>query len=649
MSLTRQLSGRLSLMKSCQTRASRARGAVARFGMAFLVSLGSFEAASAESKMPGPVQVSRVTGADGNVIDLSCQPGQVLAVVFYSTQCPIANSCSEEIGRLASSLPPEKVKFLGVCVDPDIDSAEVINHKREYQLNIPTVHDNRGALVRKFGAKMTPEAFVLNDKGDVLYKGRIDDRYVNRPQKNPNPKSRDLNNALSAFVEGRDIAVASTEAIGCPIPEFKAEAGRPSPTYSREISRIIQKKCQECHSKGQVGPFPLENYEHARKRAADLADVTADRLMPPWKAEPGFGQKFKNDHSLSAEEIEAFQAWADAGAPLGDLSEMPAPVSFPTGWKLGTPDLVLELPEAFEIPATGADLYRCFVLPTNLPKDMYISKVEYMPDNRVVSHHMLAWVDISGEGRLKDAAEPGPGYISFVGPNVKIHGSLGGWAAGKQPNVAPEGVGISLPQNADVILQMHYHPSGKKERDRSKIGLHFSRRPVKATAHQVAVANKSFTIPAGASNYEVRAELTMPADVVAFTFSPHQHLIGKEFTMTATFPDGHTENLIRIPRWDFNWQTTYELEKPMDLPKGTVVKLVATFDNSSGNPFNPNQPPRDVKWGPQTTDEMANGFINMYKKGQDLTRPGEKDDLNALIQEAIADRENKARASIGSK
>ncbi|MFM7315836.1 MAG: redoxin domain-containing protein [bacterium] len=625
------------------------RSAVARFGIAVSLAFSGFAAAHADTKPTAPVLMTHVAGVDGQIIELTRQPGQALAVVFYSTQCPIANACSEEIGRLASSLPAEKIKFLGVCVDPDIDSAEVISHKREFQLNIPVVHDRGGALVRKFRAKMTPEAFVLDDNGRVVYQGRIDDRYVNRPQKNPNPKSRDLANALTAIVEGRNIAVACTEAIGCPIPEIKVEAERPSPTYAREISRIIQKKCQECHSKGQVGPFPLETYEHARKRATDLADVTGDRLMPPWKAEPGFGQKFKNDHSLSIEEIEAFQAWADAGAPLGDISEMPAPVSFPTGWKLGTPDVVLEIPEAFEIPATGPDLYRCFVLPTNLPKDMYISKIEYMPDNRVVSHHMLAWVDISGEGRLKDAAEPGPGYISFVGPNVKIHGSLSGWAAGKQPTVTPEGVGISLPRNADVILQMHYHPSGKKERDRSKIGLHFSRTPVKATAHVVAVSNKSFTIPAGASNHEVRAELTIPADVVAFAFTPHQHLIGKEFTMTATFPDGRTENLIRIPRWDFNWQTTYELEKPMDLPKGTLVKLVATFDNSAGNPFNPNHPPREVKWGPQTTDEMAIGFITMYKKGQDLTRPGEKDDLNSLILEAIADRENKARASIGGK
>lgn len=612
-----------------------------------LTTLGCCQMARVEAATPvGKIDISHVVTVEGNRLDLARKPGQILAVIFYSTQCPIANDCSFELGRLSAEYSPEKVQFLGICVDPDLNRDEIICHSRDFNLNFPIVHDRSGGFTRKFGAKFTHEAFVLDHEGVVRYRGRIDDRYLKRPQKNPNPKSRELSDALKALTEGRAVKVAYAEAVGCPVPEAKSGSQPESPTYARDISRIIQKKCQECHSKGQIGPFPLETYEHARKRASDLAEVTADRLMPPWKAERGFGLAFKNDHSLSNEEIQVFSDWAEAGAPLGDIADMPAPVTFPTGWKLGTPDLVLQIQDGFEIPATGPDLYRCFVLPTNLPKDVYISKIEYMPENKVVSHHMLAWTDISGEGRKKDADEPGPGYISFVGPNVKTHSTLSGWAAGKEPYSLPDGVGISMPKNADVIIQMHYHPSGKPERDRSRIGLHFSRTPVKATTHMVSVSNKSFTIPAGANNHEIRAELVMPADVILHTVSPHQHTIGKRFTMTAVFPDGRETNLIRIPRWDFNWQTTYELEKPLELPRGTVVKVVATYDNSAENPFNPHQPPRDVNWGPQTTDEMCNGWMNISKKGQDLTRPGEKDDLNDLIREAIAQRERDARKNL---
>ncbi len=209
--------------------------------------------------------------------------------------------------------------------------------------------------------------------------------------------------------------------------------GARTPTYAREVSRIVQKNCQECHRKGQVGPFPLETYEQARKRAGDIATVTAERSMPPWKAVRGFGKKFQHDRSLAPEDITTLAAWAEADAPLGDPTDLPSPVSFPEEWALGAPDLVLEIPESYSIPATGGDIYRCFVLPTSLPKDVYISAIEYRPDNRRVVHHMLGWVDITGEARKKDAGDPGPGYSCFSGPEVKYHGDFGGWSVGRDP------------------------------------------------------------------------------------------------------------------------------------------------------------------------------------------------------------------------
>ena len=416
--------------------------------------------------------------------------------------------------------------------------------------------------------------------------------------------------------------------------ESKAGKGASMPTYAREVSRIVQTNCQECHRRGQIGPFPLETYEHARKRARDIVTVTADRSMPPWRPERGFGQRFQHDRSLPDADLATLAAWAEAGAPLGDPAELPPKASFPEEWALGTPDMVLEIPESFSIPAAGSDIYRCFVLPTNLPEDTYVSAIEYLPGNRRVVHHILGWIDVTRAARKKDADDPGPGYSCFSGPEVRYHGDFGGWSVGRDPARLPDGVGYSLPKGSDVILQIHYHPNGKPETDRSKIGLHFAKTPIKQTVHRPYALNAGLLLLPGKANIEVKASWTVPVDLVALAVTPHMHNIGRDIAMMVTFPDGRTEALIKIADWDFGWQNTFFFEKPLDLPKGSIVKVVAHYDNSASNPNNPNKPPRLVTWGPATTDEMCIGFLTVTKKGQDLTRPGEKDDLLEIIRQA---------------
>jgi hypothetical protein len=428
--------------------------------------------------------------------------------------------------------------------------------------------------------------------------------------------------------------------------ELKEGTTAVTPTYATEVSRIIQKNCQECHRKGQVGPFPLEIYEHARKRARDIAAMTGLRTMPPWKAVPGFGKRFQHDRSMPAAEIATLAAWADAGAPLGDPALLPPPASFPGEWGLGTPDLVLEIPEAFSIPAAGTDIYRCFVIPTNLPSDTYVSAIEYRPDNRRVVHHILGWVDTSGAGRKKDAADPGPGYSCFSGPEVQYRSDFGGWSVGRDPATLPDGVGYSLPRGADLILQIHYHPDGKPETDRSKIGLHFATTPIKQTVHRPFAFNAGLFLLPGKKNIEVKASWTVPVDLVALGVTPHMHKIGRDMAMMVTYPDGRTDDLIKIADWDFGWQNSYFFEQPVDLPKGSVLRVVAHYDNSSSNPHNPNKPPRLVTWGPATTDEMCIGFITVTKKGQDLTRPGEVDDLEEIIRKAGRGRGKDATSKV---
>ena len=236
---------------------------------------------------------------------------------------------------------------------------------------------------------------------------------------------------------------------------------RPSPTYSKDVLPIIQMRCLDCHRRNHVGPFALETYEQARKRAFDIAAVAGDRSMPPWKPVSGFGPRLKHDPSLTSEEVAMLAAWSDAGAPRGEEKDRPLPRHFTDGWTLGTPDLVLEMTEDFQVPASGPDLYRCFVIPTNLRKEVAVSAVEYMPGNRRVVHHMMAFLDSTGAGRDRDRADPGPGYTSFSGAGVEVEGDLGGWAAGNVPHRLPDGIGRVVPARSDVLLQVHYHPSGK--------------------------------------------------------------------------------------------------------------------------------------------------------------------------------------------
>ena len=296
--------------------------------------------------------------------------------------------------------------------------------------------------------------------------------------------------------------------------------GKEPPTFTKDVAPIIQQKCQNCHRRDHVGPFALETYEQVRKRTGDIATVAGERLMPPWKPERGVGPKLKHDQSLSREEIAILEAWSEAGAPKGDPRHMPPPPQFPEGWKLGTPDLVLEPAESFSIPASGPDTYRCFVIPTNLARDTYISAFDIWPGNPRVVHHINAFLDRSGDARKRDWAEQGPGYTSFSGPGIEAYEDLSFWAAGHEPSHFPTGIGQRLSRQSDVVLQIHYHPTGKPEVDRTRIGVYYSREPVKQALHWSTVSNSDFHLPASDPNVEVKASWLSPSMLRSWQ-SPH--------------------------------------------------------------------------------------------------------------------------------
>lgn len=410
---------------------------------------------------------------------------------------------------------------------------------------------------------------------------------------------------------------AGARPAGAPgIPKkINVAAAAKSPTYTRDVAPILYKNCVTCHRPGEVAPFTLGSYQDAKKRARMIAAVVQQRVMPPWKADSR--GEFLHERRLTSAQIATLQRWAALGAPEGKRADLPPAPKFTPGWALGPPDAVLQPAGTYKLDAEGRDVYRCFVVPTQFTGGRYVSAMDVRPGNRTVVHHVIAYLDTSGQARARDAREPGPGYTSSGGGiGFLPAGMLGGWAAGAQPARLPFGTGILLPRGADVVLEVHYHKSGKPETDRTKIGLYFSRGSVPGVIAAVQqpvryfpLANTGLRIPAGASDHEVRTEFTVPADVTVVNVFPHMHLLGRRMSVSATLPDGTEKRLIYVPDWDFNWQGFYTYKQPVRLPRGSRVRLVARYDNSAANPHNPHNPPRTITWGEQTSDEMCLAYL----------------------------------------
>lgn len=391
-----------------------------------------------------------------------------------------------------------------------------------------------------------------------------------------------------------------------------------SVTFTHDIAPIVFNQCMTCHRPGEVGPFPLTTYAEVKRKSKTILDVIDDSYMPPWHA-ASHGQ-FLNERKLTAEQKAAFHAWVAAGAPEGNPAELPPQPHFTEGWQTGEPDLVLEPSESYTLAAEGRDVYRCFVIPTGLTEDRYVQTVEVRPGNRSVVHHVIIYIDTSGEGRRLDAADPGPGYTSFGGVGFTPAGGLSGWVPGISPTALPSGVGYFLPKNADLVVQVHYHKDGKEETDRTRVGLFFNKQPVDKRYRSFPVAYRRLHIPAGADHYTAEANLPIPGNVTVLSVIPHMHWLGRDMVVTATLPDGTDQELVNVPDWDFNWQTSYWFKEPLKLPRGSSLHLQASYDNSAKNPHNPNSPPKDVTWGEQTTNEMCLAFVGYTVDAEHLTQ-----------------------------
>jgi peroxiredoxin len=547
-------------------------------------------------------------------------------VVFLSFDCPVSTSYSQPLAELAKQYAKQGVAFLGLTVNQDETPAQVAKQARAFDLPFPVYLDRKLAAADALKADVTPEVFLLDCDFVLRYRGRIDNGYYARLKKNQQVTKQDLRQALGELVSGRKLSVQATEPIGCSIPRDEKPAvkvGRV--TYYRDVLPILQKNCQTCHRPGEVGPFSLMTYRQAVNWASDLKDYTQRGLMPPWKVVEG--GPFHNERKLTAKELATLAAWVDGNTPEGDRKQAPPPAKFPAGWRLGKPDLVLTVAGDFQIGPAGRDVFRCFVLPTNLMQDRDVVALEVRPGNPRVVHHALLFIDTKGAGRKLEAkarkAPPseddphgpedldrGPGYSTSMGVGFLPTAGLGGWAPGQLPRFLPDGTGMRLPKGSDIVMQLHYHRNGKLEKDRTSIGLYFAKKPVKRE-YQGGVLSGGyfFAIPAGAERHPLKGQSYAAADFTLHSVMPHMHMLGKEIKLTLTPPDGPARTLMAIKEWDYNWQETYVFREPVRVKAGSRLDVEAIYDNSSKNPRNPFDPPRRVTFGEQTTNEMCFIFL----------------------------------------
>lgn len=405
-----------------------------------------------------------------------------------------------------------------------------------------------------------------------------------------------------------------------------------APTFSHDVAPILYKHCASCHHPGGGAPFPLLTYQDAKRRATLIAQVTHTRYMPPWLPS---APRFEHERKLSAEQVAMLAAWAAAGAPQGNAALTPPIPHFPSGWPLGKPDAEAEMRVEYRIPPDGPDRYMCFDIPSPAERAHYLRAVDIRPGNPNVVHHAILFQDTTGTARKRDT---GDGYSCFGTPGFLPANGIAGWTPGSLPFETPPGMPGILHGNSDLVLQVHYHPTGKPERDRTRIALYFTNRKPARQGFDIPLGSNRIDIPPGDKTYKVTDHFTIPVDVEAIAINPHAHYICKEMTGTAILPDGKKITLIHIPSWDFNWQQLYIYSVPIRLPAETQVEMEFIYDNSTDNPRNPNHPPKEVRYGPSTTDEMAGLHITVSP-----IKPDDAEELGRalwgkMIRETMRDR-----------
>ena len=517
---------------------------------------------------------------------------KALVLAFLGTDCPISNLYLPGLVEMEKGYRRKGAQFLAVYPNEHEDLDEVAAHTHDRDVPFPVLKDFGQRLADALGVTRVPAVVVLDGDFVLRYRGRVDDRYGvgYRQQK---ATRDDLAQALDEVLDGKDVSVPETEADGCLVDRPGRAPAREGVTYSKEVARILQDRCQRCHRPGEAAPFALLSYDDAVKHGRMIKEVTRQRRMPPWHADRRYGH-FANDRSLTRDDITTLAAWVDAGMPRGDDRDLPPPADLPTGWLEGTPDVVFSMPEEFEVPAEGVLPYQRWTVDTGFTEDRWVTMAECRPGARAVVHHIVVY--LLGEGQQRPFQKDGTLSV------------LAGWAPGDFGLVCPPDTALRIPKGARLQFEVHYTPSGTAVKDRSSVGITFAKAPPKYELFVNAFANESILLPPNDPHYRAEATLRLPADARLVSLTPHMHWRGKDYRYEIAYPDGRRETILSVPRYDFNWQSYYEFKELVRLPRGARLHAVAHWDNSRNNPYNPD-PEKSVRFGQQTWDEMMVGWV----------------------------------------
>ncbi|MCI0379373.1 MAG: redoxin domain-containing protein [Gemmataceae bacterium] len=524
---------------------------------------------------------------------------KAFVVVFIGTECPLANLYVPTLIDLHKEYAAKGVQFLAVNSNLQDSFIQMSAHAQERDIPFPVLKDFDQKAADAFGAKRTPEVFLLDEKRLIRYHGRIDDQYGIGMQ-SEKPTRRDLKEAIDELLAGKAVSIAKTDVAGCVIGRAQKPRVEGKVTFAKDISRLMQKRCQECHRPGEIGPMSLLSYTDAKAWADTIHEVVLQERMPPWHADPRFG-KFTNDRHLSREERDTLLAWIEQGCAKGDDRDLPEPRSFSEGWKIGKPDAVFSMVDEFKVPATGVLPYKKFTVDPGFKEDVWVQAAECRPGNRAVVHHILVYIQMPGQ------------------PIYALDGTasmLVGWAPGDMPALYEPGMAKRVPAGAKLVFEVHYTPNGTVQTDRSAVGVIYAKKPPEHRVESNILANMGLRVPPGAANHKGQFTFTFRDDALILSFMPHMHLRGTSAKYVATYPDGRTETLLSVPDFDFNWQSVYRFAEPLAIPKGTKLTWIGWWDNSPDNPRNPD-PAKEVHWGLQTWDEMQNGWMEMVWRKAD--------------------------------
>lgn len=563
-------------------------------------------AESGVGRLVPDVALTDLTGKSRKLSELGDY--RAVVVAFTCKSCPLSRKYAPTLGRLEKKYEKQQVAFIFVNPSPTETAGEVDESIRLHGLTGPYIRDRNGSVARTLGATHSTDVLVLDSRRTLVYRGAVDDQYGFGYALNA-PRREYLVEALDAVLRGERPAIPATLAPGCPIDPGEP-TGKPVTdiTFHNRISRILQQHCVVCHRDGGSGPFALDNYDDVAANAAAIESAIERRVMPPWFAAPparGEKSRWTNDPSLSAPDKADLLAWLAGGKPPGDPADAALPRKFPESWQIGKPDLIVQIPQPVAVKATGSMPYYEIVVPTGLAEDKWVRAIEIRPTAPHVVHHVLVYVEAAV--RSGDKTRSDDVHVDETVDNLR-RGYFAAYVSGNSTIQLPEDSAKLLPAGSRLRFQFHYAPSGIATSDQTRLGMVFARQRPQNVIQVKGVINPNISIPPGAENHPEIGLLKVSMDMRLMAFLPHMHLRGKAFRYEAMLPDGKTQLLLDIPRYDTNWQLAYRLAEPIDLPRGTVIRATGWFDNSADNPANPD-PTRTVPWGLQAEDEMLVGFI----------------------------------------